>query len=286
MAVMDLPADAHVHSEWSWDTGGPSSTAAGTMEATCRRAVAIGLPALVFTEHLDLEDAWRAAPQDLVEHQRSLIDASGHVVVPPLDVEGYLADVERCRAMFPDLRILTGVEFGQPHLWERRARSLVDLDSLDRVNGSLHTLAWGADRAEPNTLYQVWPAEQVVTAYLEEACRMVAGSEAFAVFTHIDYAVRTWPVHQAGLFDPWRFEEAFRVAMRAIAASGRALEMNTRDLQPWIPQWWAQEGGRAVTFGSDAHTPGDLASGFPEAVAMVERYGFTPGRRPEDFWTR
>ena len=286
MAGVDLPADGHVHSEWSWDTGGPASAAVGTMEATCRRAVRIGLPAVVFTEHLDLDTAWRAAPGDLMAHQRPLIDASGHVAVPPLDVGGYLAEVERCRALFPDLRILTGVEFGQPHLWERRARSLLDLDSLDRVNGSLHTLAWGAGRAEPNTLFRVWPAQEVITAYLEEVPRMVAGSEAFAVFTHIDYPVRTWPVHQAGPFDPRRFEEAFRAAMRAIAAGGRALEMNTRDLQPWIPRWWAQEGGRAVTFGSDAHTPQHLASCFPEAVAMVEHHGFTPGRRPQDFWTR
>ena len=286
MAGMDLPADAHVHSEWSWDTGGPASTAAGTMEATCRRAVHVGLPALVFTEHLDLDDAWHAAPEDLMAHQRCLLDASGHVAVPLLDVEGYLSSIERCRAIFPDLRILTGIEFGQPHLWDRQARSLIDLGALDRVNGSLHTLAWGADRAEPNTLYRVWPADEVVTAYLEEVPRMVAGSDAFAVFTHIDYAVRSWTAGDLGPFDPRRFEEAFRLAMRAIAASGRALEMNTRDLQPWIPSWWAQEGGRAVSFGSDAHTAGDLAASFPEAVAMVEHHGFTPGRRPEDFWTR
>ncbi|MFM2353577.1 MAG: hypothetical protein RLZZ608_983 [Actinomycetota bacterium] len=38
-----LPADSHVHSEWSWDTGGPHSPAAGRMIATCERAVEIGL---------------------------------------------------------------------------------------------------------------------------------------------------------------------------------------------------------------------------------------------------
>ncbi len=50
-----LPADSHVHSEWSWDTGGPNSSAAGRMVATCERARSMGLPALFFTEHLDLE---------------------------------------------------------------------------------------------------------------------------------------------------------------------------------------------------------------------------------------
>ena len=74
--------------------------------------------------------------------------------------------------------------------------------------------------------------------------------------------------------------------MRAIAGSGRALEMNTRRLWPWIPQWWAEEGGRAVSFGSDTHGPEFLAASFPEAMAMIEHFGFGPGPRPEDFWTR
>lgn len=90
----------------------------------------------------------------------------------------------------------------------------------------------------------------------------------------------------AGPFDPHRFEEGFRHAMRAIAESGRALEMNTRRLWPWVPQWWAEEGGREVSFGSDAHEAGTLAANFPEAMAMAESFGFRPGRRPEDFWNR
>ena len=45
---MELPADGHVHSEWSWDAD------LGSMEATtCARAVELGLPAVAFTEHVD-----------------------------------------------------------------------------------------------------------------------------------------------------------------------------------------------------------------------------------------
>lgn len=284
---MTLPADAHVHSEWSWDTGGQDSAAAGRMRRTCERAVRIGLPALVFTEHLDLEDAWRVSgPDDLLPQQRHLVDAGGYVRVPPLRLDGYLEAVDRCRHAFPELRILTGVEFGQPHLrWSAAAR-LLDLGALDRVNGSLHTLANGADRSEPGTLFRLWPPDRVLEAYLEEVPRMVAASDAFPVVTHLDYAVRSWPTATAGPFDPKCFEDAFRSALRAIAGSGRALEMNTNRLWSWLPQWWSEEGGRAITFGSDAHEPEELARWFPEAVTMVEHFGFRPGSRPEDFWTR
>jgi histidinol-phosphatase (PHP family) len=284
---MTLPADAHVHSEWSWDTGGPASGAAGTMRRTCERAVRIGLPALIFTEHLDLDDAWRLeSVEDLMPAQRYVVDERGFARPPLLDVDGYLAAVDRCRHDFPELRILTGLELGQPHLFGGVAAELLDLSAFDRINGSLHTLANGHDRSEPNSLFRIRPPEQVIDAYLEEVPRMVAAPGLFEVVTHIDYAVRSWPTETAGPFDPKRFEGGFRAAMRAIAASGRALELNTNRLWSWIPQWWSEEGGRAITFGSDAHLPAELARHFPEAVLLAEQYGFREGPRPEDPWTR
>ena len=141
-----LPADAHVHSEFSWDTGGPSSAAAGTMRRTCSRAVHIGVPAVIFTEHLDVS-GWRAAPEDFTEHLRPLIDGDGLMQPPALDADGYFDSIERCRHEFPDLRILTGVEFGQPHLDRAAAGAVVDLSALDRVNGSLHTLPHAGHRS-------------------------------------------------------------------------------------------------------------------------------------------
>lgn len=283
---MSLPADTHVHSEYSWDTGGPTSAAAGTMRRTCARAVRIGLPTVVFTEHLDLTEWW-AAPEDFEEHQRPLIDTDGLMRPPPLDAVGYLETIERCRHAFPDLRILTGVEYGQPHLPPRPGATPLDLSALDRVNGSLHTLPFRGGRSEPVTLYRELddPAE-VMWAYFAEVPAVLDDGD-FDVFTHLDYATRSWPTDEHGPFDHRRFEEGFRQAMRAIATSGRALEMNTsRSLRPWIPRWWAEEGGRAISFGSDDHETSGLAAHFPEAVDLVSAYGFAPGSRPEDFWTR
>jgi histidinol-phosphatase (PHP family) len=123
-----------------------------------------------------------------------------------------------------------------------------------------------------------------MNAYLEEIPVMVAGSGAFEVFTHIDYVLRHWPTADVGPFEPRQFEEGIRTATRAIAASGRALELNTRRLWSWVPQWWAEEGGRAISFASDAHTPDALATNFPEAVILAETFGFRPGADPADLW--
>lgn len=278
---MALPCDSHVHSEWSWDTGGPTSAAAGTIARTCARAVEIGLPALVFTDHLDAR-SWRVGALDEDRHCALVHD--GRLTPPPFDAAGYLESVDECRRRFPDLRILTGVELGQPHLVTTEVAATVDLHGLDRVIGSLHTLPVGDDRAEPSALYELWEPETVVQRYLEEIVVMVAGDEPYEVVTHLDYAVRTWP--RDAPFDVRAFEELFRAAMHAIADSGRALEMSAALLQPWMPQWWAEEGGRAVSFASDAHVPSSLGVRFAEAVAMVEAAGFRPGRRVEDLWVR
>ena len=281
-----LPADSHVHSEFSWDTGGPDSAARGTMRATCARAVEIGLPALFFTEHLDLEDAWFTDLEDFADHERHLVGEDGVVVVPRFDVEGYLEEIDRCRAAFPELAIGTGLEFGQPGLRAEAARSLLDLTAFDRIIGSLHTLELGDRRAEPNTMFRRLPADEVIRQYLAEVPAQVASDGPHEVVTHLDYAVRCWPEEAEGPFDPRAFEEELRGAMRAIAASGRALEINTRRLRPWIPQWWAEEGGRAVSFGSDSHTPLALAANFPEATAMLEALGFRRGSDPRELWRR
>jgi histidinol-phosphatase (PHP family) len=287
---MPLAGDGHVHSEWSFDTGGPRSAAAGTMGAMCRRALKIGLPALAFTEHLDLA-GWVIDQEDLLDHLRELVGENGVLTPEPLDAAGYLDSVDRCRRQFPELRILSGVEFGQPHIDADKARQLIDLSVLDRVNGSLHTLPIsdepGAPCSEPITLYRQWPAERVIWEYLAELRRMIAGSDTYTVLAHIDYAVRYWPAAQEGPFNPRIFEDGFRQAMRDLAHSGRALELNVGGpLRPWIPQWWSEEGGRAITFASDAHTTDALASNFYEAMAMAEHFGFRQGRHPEDFWTR
>jgi histidinol-phosphatase (PHP family) len=103
-----LPCDSHVHSEWSWDTGGPTSPAAGSMEQTCAGAKTMGLPALVFSDQLDLT-GWRLEADDVLEHLRELIAPHGVLTPPAMYLVGYLECVARCRQRFRDLRVLTGL---------------------------------------------------------------------------------------------------------------------------------------------------------------------------------
>ena len=51
-----LPADGHIHSQWSWDA------LSGSMERSCARAAALGLRSIAFTEHVDFT-MWTIPPE-------------------------------------------------------------------------------------------------------------------------------------------------------------------------------------------------------------------------------
>ncbi len=282
-----LPMDGHVHSEWSWDT------TSGSMERTCSRAVELGLPAVAFTEHAD-PGGWLVLASDLDDYphlkefvtpDRTPGDPVGGTLRPPnLDVDGYMESVQRCRERFPDLRILTGVELGEPHRDPEGVARLLASGSFDRLLGSLHSLPDGGDYSEmPNLFRQRRPAD-VIRDYLAELVNLIEGSDVFDVLGHIDYPLRYWPA-SAEPFRVGAFEEEFRRVLRVLAGTGRALEVNTRgDFPVAVVVWWRAEGGDAITFGSDAHAPSGLGRGFATATAMVAAAGFQPDSRPLDPW--
>lgn len=279
---MPLPADNHVHSEWSWDTP------VGDMEQSCARAVELGLPAIAFTEHLD-HTVWRVATEGphVTEHLSALADGDGMLTPPAFDAPGYLDAVERCRHKFPQLRILSGAELGEPHRHVDEIARTLTAGRFDRLLGSLHTLPDEGSFAEPWGIYPHRNPADVVRAYLAEVAVMASVSDTFSVLAHIDYPVRSWPAEIAGPFAPAAFEDDFRHALRAVARSGRALEVNTRlPLHATVLTWWHEEGGDAITFGSDAHLPALVGHGFADAARMAEAHGFRPGRHPYDLWGR
>ena len=276
-----LPPDCHVHSEWSWDAP------AGSMERTCARALATGLPAVAFTEHADYT-TWAVLDSGggADEHLASLATPEGLLTPPQLAVDGYLECIQRCRDRFPGLRINSGVELGEPHWHPAAVAALLRAGQFDVVLGSLHCLPFGQQFSEMPYLYRRRPAAEVVREYLAEIPRLIEGCDAFSVLAHIDYPLRDWPA-AAGPFDPGAFQDEFRHALRVLADSGRALEINTEGpLCPEIACWWRDEGGTAITFGSDAHEPETLARRFGDAAAIAEACGFRPGSGPGDLWPR
>ena len=246
------------------------------MEATCRRALDLGLPAIAFTDHADFV-------------------GGGYPDHRLLDVVAYHREIERCRACFPALRILSGVELGAPHRFAAEAAAVLAAGPLDLVLGSVHCVPWEGELVDTSVrgLLDRERAPDLLRLYLQETLDLVGSAQPFAVLAHLDYPKRYWPRDLA--YREEDFEEELRAVLRATAARGCALELNTtrgaepeRGLCPGpVPlRWWVEEGGRALSFGSDAHDPERIARGFELAAQLAEAAGFRPNDDPTAFWRR
>jgi histidinol-phosphatase (PHP family) len=277
--VTPLPPDNHVHSQFSWDA------LAGSMEATCERAVQLGLPGLAFTEHADFTP-WPAGPEDKLPAQWRSLVSDGLLRPPPLDLAGYRECLECCRLRFPGLRILSGVELSEPHWHRTVTETLLGDGPFDRVLASVHSVTIGPVTDEVSGFLRAGDPAAAVRVYLAETAALVSQFDAYEVLAHIDYPARSWP-DGAGPFDPLDFQDEFRHVLRLLADAGKALEVSTRvPLDPQVLAWWRQDGGQAITFASDAHSPDRLADGFAEAVRVAEAAGFGAGDDPLGMWHR
>jgi len=260
-------ADLHVHTEWSYD--GPR----GSMERSCERALEIGLPAIAFTDHADFV---KVHPDQYC-----------------VDIVGYLDAVERCRAKFKNLRILSGVELGEPHWFPEETAAILAAGPLERVLGSVHCVRIDGNVVDGSDFRRQDPSFDIAGAtreYFKEVLTMIETGQPFETVAHLDYPKRYW-LEGAAPYREEDFEEEVKAILRAAAGSGRVLEVNTTRGNVLCPgqivlRWWREAGGQAVSFGSDAHDPDRIAAGFEPARQMVEAAGFKPAKDPTHFWRR
>jgi histidinol-phosphatase (PHP family) len=246
------------------------------MERSCERALEIGLPAIAFTEHADFV----------------IIHEGQHSV----DIAGYLEAIETCRARFKNLRILSGVELGEPHWFPDETAGVLAGGKLDRVLGSIHCIRLDGREVDASQfrLEPIAKQADAVRKYFQETLAMVESSQPFQALAHLDYPKRYWP---EGL-PPYR-EEDYEAELRAIlvaaARRGCVLEANTTrgdggesKFCPGLKvlRWWHEVGGEGVSFGSDAHQPDKVAGGFELATQIVEAAGFKPTSDPTALWRR
>ena len=332
VAPLHPPADRHVHTEWSWDAaqGDMLATCARAQELGLP-AVAFTEHA-DFTAWVD-QGAREGLPggssKDAVSGSGALpwqpavsgeqVEAAGGrrwnwsggriagrrwpVRVPAgagrrgeLDISGYWEAIDRCRAAHPSLRIESGIELGEPHLFPEKVALLLQHRPVDRVLGSLHCLEMEGELVDVSVPEMLDPgnAAQQFRRYLAGVLELVQSPAPFAILAHLDYPKRYWP-HEELAFDERDFEDEYRAVLEALARSGRALELNSGRAAgaprgpcpgPLPLRWWHQAGGQAVSFGSDAHRPGHLAAGLHEAAALAQASGFRPGDHPFDMWGR
>ena len=242
------------------------------MERSCERAIEIGLPAIAFADHADFVKV----------HEEQ------HCV----DIAGYLDCLERCRAKFTGLRILSGVELGEPHWFPAETAAVLAAGPLDNVLGSVHCVKLDGAVVDASQFKEREGVDVAAATreYFAEVAAMLDGGQPFEVLAHLDYPKRYWPAGAAA-YEEKDYEAEIRTVLRAAAGTGRVLEVNTTRGDRLCPdltvvRWWREMGGQAVQYGSDAHSPDRVAEGFRVATQMVESVGFKPARDPVSLWRR
>ena len=252
------------------------------MARSCEQALALGLPAVSFTDHLDFT-TWMDGDQIAAER----LNPDRYRRMGPLDFQGYLAAIDECRQRYPGLRILSGAEIGEAHLFNASAQAVADRAGFDRILGSLHAVPLDGRLVATDYLFQHMPAAEVMRRYFAEVLRLIAGSDLFEVLAHLDFPRRMWPP-SAGPYEEKAFEAEYRAILRALAGGDRVLELNTKSPLGSVEllRWWRDSGGTAVSFGSDAHQPWRVGDKFKLATDVAEAAGFAPGRDLVGFWRR
>ncbi len=239
--------DSHVHSKYSYDSEQEP-------EAAIRQAAKLGY-GLCFTEHADYDET----PPELT----------------PVDAGAYLLCAEPFRRS------------GQAHLGIEMA--LMDADcakrTLPRINGtepwdliigSVHNTPKRGDPYEPG-YYQGRTMEEAYLEYLTAIASRMRTCGYYHVLGHIDYVAKWAPYPDSAMrysLAPELFDEIFCYLIQ----TGRVLEFNTSAQKDKnVPLWgldllkrYAELGGEAITFASDAHNAARIGWRFPEAIELAK----------------
>jgi histidinol-phosphatase (PHP family) len=253
-----LPADYHTHTPLCHHAfGEPVEYAA--------HAAAIGVKEIGFSDHSPMElddfDDWRMSFSDL---------------------DDYVQKVRKAQREFPNLHIKLGLEVDYLPGYENWIRQLAARHPWDYFIGSVHYVSESWDLDNPRKLSE-WKKRdpfEVWTVYFERLT-MAAESQLFDIIGHADLCKKF-------CFVPTQdCTHLYQRFLRTAATNDVAIEINTSGLRKDCKEMYpspqilqiAADYNVPLTFGSDAHAPGEVGMDFERAVALAKSAGYTHWRR-------
>ncbi|MBN2586505.1 MAG: histidinol-phosphatase HisJ family protein [Candidatus Fermentibacteraceae bacterium] len=253
---MPLP-DMHVHTSDSPDAEIPA-------RILVRRGREEGLSAIGFVAHLDMN------PED------SCYDS--------FDPLGYEESVEGARRESENrITVMKGLEVGEPHRFQARAKALADYSDYDFIVGALHHVE-GAGLILGDEVFRNSEHLPIVEEYYRETLRMVETAD-MDVLAHMGLVRRG--LAMAGLdhaFDEISlWPDLLRGILSALIQREVALELNTSGLRrkekttyptPRVIELYREMGGERITLGSDSHRDPHVFFGLAEGRMILLEKGF------------
>jgi histidinol-phosphatase (PHP family) len=251
---MTWPADLHMHTPLC-------RHAVGEPSAYANRAVELGLSEIGFSDHSPMR-------RDGFDDWRMNLD----------QLDQYVDDVNRARANHPLLTIKLALEVDYIPGHEEWIRDLAARQPWDYFIGSVHYVSdsWDVDNPAKLAEWRQRDPFEVWTVYFERLTA-AAASGLFNIIGHADLPKKFGYLPGKDL-SPWvnRF-------LDAATESGVAIELNTAGLRKPCREIYpsrtileaARRKGVPITFGSDAHAPGEVGSDFGPAMNLARDVGYT-----------
>jgi len=246
------PGDYHVHTRFSDGEGEPAQCVA--------RALALGLPEIGISDHL--------APR--------CADPNDEYGIGSANMEAYVGAVRGAAAHYPDITVLLGVEADFVPGAEDELAEMLASYPHDYVIGAVHSVDGFSFDDPPNRDDRRWADGAALYERYYEVLGRAASTGLFDVLAHIDY-IALWG--HAVRADVSAAEDE---ALRAIAAAGAAIEVNTTGTLDPAGHMYpapgllerAQRLGIPVVFGSDAHEVDQVGWEFDAAVVLARHAGY------------
>lgn len=249
--------DCHTHSAYS-------GHGSGTVADIVSRAAELGLSTLAQTEHLVLPDG---------------MDPNFETSMSRETMQAYIADLaeqaERLAHEGCAMELVRGIEAD----WlDNRSAELTELCApFDYVLGSVHFVdRRPIDDPADMSIWEDYGVDRLWMRYIEVWLEMVASPGPITCFAHPDLP------KLYGWRPSFDMREHYLEMARAVAASGRMVEVNTAGLRKDVHEAYPAlellrefcAAGVDCTVGSDAHAPRDVAHGIHEAYALMAQAGY------------
>jgi histidinol-phosphatase (PHP family) len=224
------------------------------------KAIAAGLKEIAITDHFE--------------------PSSGNEEYPYYRPENYFFDVLKAKAIFQKkIKIKTGIELGQPHLYPEYSLKLIQAHQYDFVLASSHKMQDNIDFGE--IIYSEENVSAYCIKYLSEL-KALAQWNQFDCIGHLDLVKRYASKFnvKANFMD---YRDKLEEILKIIIQNGKGIEVNTSGLRQSAKEcmpgldiigFYRQLGGEIITVGSDAHTAADVGKGIKEAIEIIRLAGF------------
>jgi len=247
------PGDYHVHTRFSDGEGEPGQCV--------ERALTLGLPEIGFADHL--------APR--------CADPNDEYGIGSAHVEAYVSAVREASARYSEIAVLLGVEADYVPEAEEEIAQMLAAYPFDYVMGAVHSVDGFSFDDPPNRDDRRWSDGAALYERYYELLGRAASSGLFDILAHPDYITLWGHAMRSDV------SVAENEALRAIAAAGAAIEVNTTGVLDPAGRMYPAPGllerahrlGIPLVFGSDAHTIDQVGWSFGEGVILAMKAGYT-----------